>query len=299
MSFLPFDRMNERIQRAKENSDDDYFNTLMYSGEMLTKFVAAGMVAAVRDDRDRQQYRLRYQLVRADGIGDWTRIIDEVLTGVPAQYLIPEAYEEAKQLTQRLGKDTWQYNSVAYIAQCCDLIDPNEEKIQNKVAARNWFSRFAFLRNKTRGHGALPSGKLSKLCQDLEPAINLVLDNLILFQRSWAYLQRTLRGKYRVTRWTHGVDSLKFLTNRESSDYAKLDDGVYINFSDQSQIEKVARVDLIYSDVDSEDFFVPNGGFNGRKFEIISYITGKTESLDAKSYLIPITELPPSETQGR
>ena len=185
MNFKPFDRMWEHVEIAKDNSDVAYFNALMYMGEMFTKFVAAGMVATVDDGRDRQQYRLKYQLVRAEGIGDWGRRIDEVLTGVPAQSLIQPAHEEAKQLTQRTGHDEWQYESISLLHKCLMAIESSTDKLPKKSSGRQWFNFFAALRNTTRGHGATPAGKLARICDDLHQSITIFEENFILFQRSW------------------------------------------------------------------------------------------------------------------
>jgi hypothetical protein len=161
MTFKPFDWMWEQIQDEYENSEVAYFNSLMYLGEMLTKIVAAGMIAAVDNTRDRQQYRLKYQLVRANGIGDWSRAIDEVLTGVPAQHRIANITgegNEVNQLTQKSQSGEWQYESVVLLDNCLKQIEPNSEKLTKKVSGRIWFKLFTELRNKTRGHGA-PSGR--------------------------------------------------------------------------------------------------------------------------------------------
>lgn len=297
MNFLPFDRMWERVEIARENSDDDYFNNLMYLGEMLTKITAAGMIAAVNDGRDRQQYRLKYQLVHSDGIGDWARVIDQILTGVPAQHLMSEAHEEAKQLTERHKEGTWQHDSVVLLDQCLKVIAPNSEQLPKKISGRHWYNIFAALRNKTRGHGAVPSGRLSAICDDLHNSLCLVADNFRLFQRGWGYLQQTLRGKYRVTRWNDSAESLNFLKTREGIPH-KLADGVYVHFSDDSSTDALMIVDLVYSDIDAKDFYLPNGSFNGRRFQIISYVTGLVQEIDASLYTAPITDLPASETQG-
>src|SRR2546425_6417307 len=54
---------------------------LMYLGELLTKTVAAGLVAAIIDDRDRHRYRQLHRLVRADSLSEWIAVIDDVLVG--------------------------------------------------------------------------------------------------------------------------------------------------------------------------------------------------------------------------
>jgi len=297
MNFKPFDRMWERIETDRDNSDVAYFNSLMYMGEMVTKFTAAGMVAAVNDGRDRQQYRLKWQLVRADGIGDWSRIIDEVLTGVPAQQLLVAAYKEAQELTQRTKSGEWQHDSVELLKKCLKTVEPVSDSGTSKVSGRHWFSTFAPLRNKTRGHRAVPTGRLSAICDDLHLAISLLLDNFSLFQRGWAYLVPTYKRKYNVIRWTESANSLSYLKTRDALTY-NFTEGVYIDFDGERKADSIRQVNLIYSDVDATDFYVPNGSFNGRDFEVLSYITNNNRREDAKLYMIPITELPPSETQG-
>jgi hypothetical protein len=68
---MPIDKMWERIEVAREDSDTSLFLHLMYLGEMVTKTIVAGLVAAIVDDRDRHRYRLLHRLVRADGLGEW------------------------------------------------------------------------------------------------------------------------------------------------------------------------------------------------------------------------------------
>jgi tetratricopeptide (TPR) repeat protein len=300
MSFTPFDRMWEQIQVEYENSEVAYFNSLMYLGEMLTKLAAAGMVAAVDDARDRQQYRLKYQLVHTDGIGDWARAIDEVLTGVPAQYLIPNITgqgSEANQLTQRSQSDEWQYKSVLLLDNCLNQIEPDREKLAKKVSGRLWFRFFAELRNKTRGHGA-PSGRqLAQLCEDLRESIQLIQSNFMLFQRGWAYLSPTYKRKYHIIRWTESASSLDFLKTREGMDYT-YPEGVYIHFGNNGDPESLRRVDIVFFDPDTKDVFLPNGGFNSKRFEVLCYPTNNVRYENTKPYLYPITDLPPSETQG-
>ncbi len=76
MKFIPFDRMLDHIEIQKDISDAAYFNALMYMGEMFTKFTVAAMVSAVNDGRERHQYQLRSRLVREDGLGWWSQILD-------------------------------------------------------------------------------------------------------------------------------------------------------------------------------------------------------------------------------
>ncbi len=281
--------MLERVEIAREDSDTALFLHLLYFGEMLTKVVAAGLVAAIVDDPDRHRYRQIHRLVRADGIGEWGSVIDDVLTGTASQHLLPGAREEQQELTQRLGSESWQYQAVALLTDCLRVIVPTIEKVPAKVEGRRWFSLFALLRNRTRGHGAPSGGACSQMCQDLEASMRLIIENHSLFRRPWAYLYRNLSGKYRVTTLAGDTTPFKPLKSTTTFNYA---DGVYVHF------DKPARVELMISGVEARDFFFPNGGFTDKRFELLSYITDDRADGDSTLYMAPTSDLPPSETQG-
>lgn len=289
MTFKAFDRMWERVNVARQDSDTTLFLDLLYAAEMLTKLVTGGLVAAIADDPQRHRYRQVHRLVRADGLGEWVEVINDVLAGPAAQHLKQAARDEQRELTQRCGPGTWQYDTVARLTACVRTLDPEIEDVPHKVDARRWFALFARMRNKTRGHGAPRSITCSKACPDLEASIRLFADNYCLFKRPSAYLRRNLSGKYRVTGLSDDAtpfNALKSTTN------TNLPDGVYVYFGEPM------RLDLVYSDVDATDFLFPNGGFTERRFELISYITGNRAEGDATPYLAPASDLPGSETQG-
>lgn len=300
MKFKPFDRMREHIETQKDISDAAYFNALMYMGEMLTKFTVAAMVAAVNDGRERHQYQLRYPLVRADGIGTWSQILDKVLTGVPAQHVIEEIKGEGKEvydLTMRTKADAWQHVSVTLLFNCLKFADPNAEPPPNRIQGKSWFNVFSSLRNKTRGHGAIPGGTTSTMCPALHESIETFLENFCLFQRPWAYMSQTQKRKYHVVRWTEDASALDILKRREGTAYS-FTEGVHILFGEQISQDSLRTVHLISSDIDASDYFLPNGGWNGKRHELISYLTNKTKLQNANNYLAPVTDLPPSETQA-
>jgi len=290
--FKPIDRMWERVEIARSDSDTALFSDLMLLGELVTKLVIAGLVAAIADDRDRNRYRQLHRLVRADGIGEWGQVLDDLLKGPSSQSLLPAAKEEQRELTERLGAGTWQYDSALLIQECLQALNNSKENLNTKLDGRKWFSSFAELRNKTKGHGALPSGIYGVLCPKLEESIRMVIDNYRMFRRSWAFLYRNLSGKYRVTKLTEEGQSFDYLKTSKSNSLTHLPDGVYV------YLDQPVRVELIESSVDAIDFYLPNGGFNGKRYEILSYITGETLELDASSYAAPASTLPDSETQG-
>ncbi len=299
MQFKPFDRMWDHVEIQKDISDDAYFNSLMYFGEMVTKFTVAALVAAVVEGRERHQYRLRRKLVQADGVGVWSQVLEEMLNVVPAQHTfqgIRGHGNESFQLTKITKSGEWQYESVRLLHDCLRIANPNEEAIRKRLAGKMWFTFFSALRNR-RAHDALQSSQASAMCPYLHSSIKLLIDNFRLYQRPWAYLFQNLNGKYRVVRWTERAHSLDMLKGVEGKQY-QFNSGVYIQFADTISEDSLRKADLIFSDVEMSDVFLPNGGWNGRRHKIHSCLSNKTKELDAKAYLTPVSDLPPSETQG-
>jgi hypothetical protein len=289
MSLVILDRMWKQADIAKQESDTAYFYSLTYLGEMVLKITAVGLIAAIEDDRDRHRYRQMHRLVRADGLGEWSSAIDDVLTGPASQYLLPIARIEQKELTQNCKDTTWQYEAVRLLAVCLKEIDPSTESLPDKVSARRLFTLMVQLRNATRAHGAPQLRICSKVAPALERSLKVFCTNHSLFKRPWAFIHRNLSGTYRITKLSEDISPFVHL---KSDPTAQWDDGVYIHFDTHRLVQ------LIASDPDSSDFYFPNGAFNGKHFEMLSYLSGTKLSGAAGPYLVPATALPSSETEG-
>jgi|SRR5580658_300410 hypothetical protein len=94
---IPIQRMWERVEIARQDSDTALFLRPMYAAEQLVKITCTGMVAALCDDVDRHRYRLSHRLVRADGVGEWYGALDEILNGPASQCLPAEAKTEQRE----------------------------------------------------------------------------------------------------------------------------------------------------------------------------------------------------------
>jgi hypothetical protein len=289
MRFIPIDRMWERTEVGKQDSDSLAFMSLLYCGEVITKTAVAGLTAAVQEDRDRHRYRLLYAMVRADSLGEWTQSLNEILVGPTSQFLSPVARDAQRELTEKHSPDSWQYDAVKLLWDCRTGIGDAQDPLPGKVPAREWFAQFVAIRNRTRGHGAFTGGDCSRICPPLEKSLRLMSENFLLFKRPWAYLHQNLSGKYRVTRVSHDCAAFDYLKSARDQNLAN---GVYVYF------EGPCHVELMVSDPDAGDFLYPNGNFTEKRFEIISYITDDRAYAESQPYLQPPTELPPSETQG-
>jgi hypothetical protein len=290
MDFVPFKRMEDRLARDLEESDATYAWSLLYYGELITKVVAAGLIAAIADDPDRLRYTQAHKLVRASGIGDWAQAIDDVLAGPAAHLLVAEAQESARATNQKVGADTWQCATVMAMAEVVGQFDPGAESPPQKPALRAWFSMFARLRNKTRGHGAVLGGALAAAAPTLRASLDLIATNHPLFSLPWAHLYQNLSGKFRVSylsgQRSEAFDKLK----RERSE--ALPSGVYVD------VGRPVRVELLETDADLTDFFIPNGDFRPPRYELLSYITSATREGDASAYIASPKDLPAAETEG-
>ena len=290
--LLPVKQAFDRAEIEKNESDSAYFHALMYAGEIALKLTVSGLVAAVQDDRDRNRYRLRYQIVRGESLGIWIKVLDDILTGQSSQFLDAAARETTKALTEKTADGTWQAISVNGLQECLRRVDLGlSQRSTRKVQGQMWFKHFVYLRNGTRGHGAPSATILGRACTPLAESIKTMVTNLPLYALPWAYLHRNLSGKYRVTLWggtSELLDNLKQVTTYS------YENGVYIELN-RDTLSQVALVD---SNPEGTDFWISNGGFSDTKYEMISYLTNDRVFKSSKEYLYPVEELPASETDG-
>ena len=60
---------------------------------------------------------------------------------------------------------------------------------------------FAWLRNRTRGHGATTANQYLDTVGHLEESIRSVTDNVALLKLPWAFVRQNLTGKYQWFHW--------------------------------------------------------------------------------------------------
>lgn len=128
------------------------------------------------------------------------------------------------------------------------------------------------------------------MCLPLSESIIAVAANFNLFKRSWAFLRRNLSGKYRVIPFGSSAPDFEHL---KASSNHRLQDGVYVFF------DEPCAVCLVTTDVDLSDIYVPNGGYRGATFELLSYITDARSHQSSEQFSDPPARLPSSVTEGR
>ena len=133
----------------------------------------------------------------------------------------------------------------------------------------------------------------AKITPQLDHSVRLLAARNPVFGLPWAYLHRNLSGKYRVVVLGGDPSIFEPLKQAKAIGGENYPVGIYIWAGRYRQVE------LLYTDLDVSDFFVPNGGFRGGNYELHSLITDSRLKGDATPYMATSGERPPSETEGR
>ncbi|MFT5548948.1 MAG: hypothetical protein ACI9CO_000865 [Candidatus Azotimanducaceae bacterium] len=282
-------KLISKVDNAKEDSDFTYFFNLLVYGEALAKIIVLSVTSCLNQDKDRHQYRVLHNLVRANGIGEWGKELDELLSGTASQFFDSNFRMYQSEMNKNCNEEEWQYYAVSEIAKALTELGIEVQLPQGKRALKTWFKLFAEIRNKTRGHGATSSTKAANAAQFLRNSIETIEQNLSLLRIPCAYVKRNLSGKYRISPINDVASSFDEI--KKSNELA-IEDGLYFFLG------RYIKLNLIQSDPDLQDFFISNGGFTNKKYELISYYTDDKISGDSSAYMLPPGQLPPSESEG-
>ncbi len=112
--------------------------------------------------------------------------LEDALSGPASQFLLTDFSTEKNELTKLSGFGTWQFEAVTFLKQTLEDLDIETEEVPAQTDMKRWFSLFAILRNKTRGHGATVPGRFSNAALLLKKSIDCFHSNHALFSRQWA-----------------------------------------------------------------------------------------------------------------
>lgn len=289
--ILPISHTWTRAHQAKDESDSAYFHELLLVGEVILKSIVAALVAALGDDSDRTRYSHLYRLVRADGIGDWASCAVGIAGGSAVHLLPYDAQSLVRELTEKVNRDDWRHEAVSELHRAYSIVHDGVEPLPGKVDLKRWFTVFAELRNKTRGHGATTLSQSASSVPKLERSFRLLSTHSQFFKLQWAALHRNLSGKYRVVPLSAEAGASSFDVLKGSRDQV-LQNGVYVF------VDRPRWVELMTSSPDLDDFFYANGAFKERTYELLSYKSNVRRKGDGTSYLLETSSLPSSETEG-
>lgn len=284
--------MWDRIERSRDDSDVTLFHDLMLLGELVTKITVLALVSGLADDRERQRYSIEFDLARANSLGVWTKALEDTLSG-PASSLFPtEATDEKRELMQKWGPDEeiWQRRAVDLLVEVSRSVETRADPLPSRLPLMRWFQDFAWLRNRTKGHGATTAAACSLMVPSLEQSLRIVTENLSAIRGPWLYLHRNLSGKFRVMTLSGNCKAFDYLKSEQEHGFG---DGVYRAFG-----PSLVPIPFLYTDVDLSDFYVANGGFSPTDFEALSYVSDDVKKVSSGPYLISPAALPRSGTSA-
>lgn len=228
----------------------------------------------------------------ADGLGEWQRVLDDICMGPAASHLIDEARSMHVSYTQNHGpgSSTWQRLCVDEVEAARTIVDGDfRSSVSMRASLRRWVDSFVWLRNKVRAHGAPTPHDQARMAGPLSRSIATILEHSDPTSRPWAYLIQNQKLKYRVSSFGGDREPFGYLTRETSHQYIE---GCYVH------LDRPRRLNLLRSDPELRDFFVPNGGFRASAFEMLSYISGDTLDDDSAPYKVPVKARPLSETKS-
>lgn len=287
--FVPIQRMLDRLENEKNDSDTSAFYFLLYTGEVVIKSITLAIAACVNNRPSKSKYLIHHRLARANAIGEWVDSLREMLYGPTAQFVDDAMQLFTTQITRKVGSGEWQHDAVACLHEIlCDQ-QITYDKLPPKVSLFDWFSEFVMLRNKTRGHGAPTGTQCSKAAQNLDQSISILCQKIDIFELPWAHLRRNLSGKYRITYLSKKSEDFEYLKGLNDECFQ---DGIYISMNGLREIQ------LMSTDADLSDIYFANGMFKNATYDMLSYESNSVRKEPNDLYLQAVESLPTSETQG-
>lgn len=294
-------RMQDRVANDRIDGDAAHFDAVMLQCELITKLTLLGALALLDPNLDNHyRYDAEYALVRADGIGTWTYELQRLITGPAKGAFRHNTAGLMAQLSQRVapGSNAWQRVALDELASAEAALGIDGSDPKSKTALTSFFSRFAELRNKSRGHGAQHVSDKGRAASHLQNATSTIIDNLHLLHENWFAFIKKSSGSPRAyplsSAMRERLDSDHALVNNIISEYSG--GSVYILFGDRP-----LSVHLV-EPCEPLDLLVANGGYSDAKgtYEAISYIDGhKKARIGASDFLAPPSLLADSETHGQ
>jgi hypothetical protein len=284
--MIIIEKLKEQLEKAKQISDAEAFISLLKIGEIMTKITALGVIAALKEDKQRLQYKYLYEIVSADGIGSWSRVLDQILGTAVGLRLDQEFNEEKNSLLMNQTKESWGYKMLYDIYKCKEIITGNTSEFNFKIKLKDWFKNFTELRND-HAHNRVSLSDYRRLIPFLENSISLFIENFNLFKRQWLFIYRMNNGTVKFIK----LNNTDWEGDFEEHEY--VEEGIYVLLD-----KKAIFLSFIVTNIELNDFYVPNGRFTDKKFELISYITGKTIEMASSYFHLPVESLPKSETNG-
>lgn len=307
--------MIRRLEAESRDSDAAFCDSLLKGGEFAVKHTTAVLLAAIPETEEAKKlkYRYTYRLLRADGLGDWSRVLGELLVGPTLAVLNSRLGRTrhgesltrlVKKLDPRVEQDTWAIEAVKSIRAAIDFLGEEHAASinKNRVAKFLEFSnQFPLLRNKMDAHGAPTANQKGEMAKLLRGGVDAVLGNLPTLQLPIVYIQApraSSTNRMKVLDVVGDTSSAVVLKVNERAD-KPYPPGLYLVLEFENDLE-LEPIELLRVDDDLRDCFYANGAFNEDRLvsEFLAYGSARRRKFDVSNWSASPTGLPASLTAG-
>ena len=286
-----------RLNRVGPSDSANSFLCASYVVETLIKTVVIVLRAGLKQNAPEHAYRIAFDILRADGLGVWERVLRE-LTSLPlAGFLPPDFRNLVTWATQRRGgpEDQWASEMYHKTQGILEMLGAAAEGGKSsRISINHVLTALVQIRNKTKAHGAVG--------EDFYDAANGPYIEVTrgLVETCPALAWRWLRLSTRANGTICGVDlrgaEPSYMRDAESTAYRRDVEGIH--FLTTTSVQSYPCNDVLRCDRECSAFLLPNGGAIQSQAEFIDYGTGKLERLDISEFSLPPAKLPLSETHG-
>jgi len=293
----PIAKVGARLNVVGPNSSADTFLVTSYLAEVGIKLIAVAFYAALLDKAPDYAYRIGYELVRADGLGGWEKVIRNATTLPQASYLGPEFQPVLEWATRKRTKPEDEWYRDARTGAANVLLELGVElETSRQDSVRTLISALVQIRNKTKAHGAAGQDFFAAVNPYYISAVTSFVRYCPLLSWNWMHLsKREEKGTVR------GV-LLSGTTPRYMKDAEVLGvvpKGAGIHFASAQTKKPYYCGDLLRTNIECSAFFLPNGGISDKgDAESIDYGSGDLRKDDFSSFQRIPAPLPRSETHG-
>jgi hypothetical protein len=302
----PFDLIRDRVRREKSDSATAYCDTLLNTSEFLIRHLVAVLTAMLppNEDSDVVRYRAEFELLRSNGIGDWSRQAQQYLAGPNFGTLSHELrgteFEGSLELFTRILKgveDEWAINAIAEFREALNYLGekPNESKNLKLIEFVNEFPR---LRNKMDAHGAPTSNDKAKIAGLLEGVVLGLLEHAKILNLPIVRIDFPKgigSGEPRVLEVVGSTNPDRFSVAQNGIALGSEEDGLYVE-----TISGYRKLNLVISDEEVQNFFYASGDFREKNdtAEFLNYVSAKRQRVPCEKWTIAPKILPESLTAG-
>lgn len=291
-------RVAARLNLIGPDSSGDTFLATSYVVESLMKTMAIALCAGIRQSSSSAAYKFEYDLIRADGLGNWVAVITNCTSQSYAGYVDAELQPLIAWLSQKRTRpeDQWARDLSANCGKILKLLGAGEGDQPTKLTIRFILSQLVQIRNKTKAHGAVGPEFFETANRVYVDVVEALLLHCPLCQWEWFHLSS------RPSKETLRAFSLRgvapdYVPKGQAEGLRPLEPGVHFRTHDRGQLFHSG--DLIRTNLECHSFWMPNGGFNVKgSAEFLDYADGKVQAFDASRYLNPPAPLPRSATEG-